>query len=101
MAEPIGLRFWKGCWIYPKKVEKANMKAIIQVLKKNRSVSTMHLYEMVKDRTGTCCVAFRHSLFILIALKVIRVQQHRDVRVYSLTNGWNFKLSKAIIKFNE
>lgn len=36
----------------------------------------------------------RNALLYLLAARVLRVQQHKEVRVYSLTDNWLVKLKK-------
>ncbi len=96
----IAIQFWKGaggdCWIYPVKTEKHNMHAIIEILKKTKSSTICNLASKIKSSTITTSAVLR----ILLVLRVVRVQQHRDARIWSLTKDWKIRLDKSIVDLN-
>ena len=96
----IGIKFWEGCWIYPKKTESNNMKAIIKLLKKEKSFNVENILFQVRQETKACRDSISSSLKFLLVLKVVKIEQHKKVRVYSLMKGWNFRLNKAIIDYS-
>ena len=95
------IRFWANCWIYPRKSERETMFAIIKLLKKNKSVSTYNMVTEVKEfRSNASHYSVKNALNFLLVLRVIKVEQHKETRVYLLEKNWNFMMEKAIITYN-
>jgi hypothetical protein len=94
----LRLGFWKDCWIYTNKSERASIKHIISHLKKVKSSSINNLD---KANTQTSKTSLRHGLWYLVAARVIRVQQHGEARIFSLTDNWLLNAKKQTQPFNK
>jgi hypothetical protein len=92
MSQRIG--FWKDCWIYTKKKERDVMKEIIKVLQDNKSVCSSAFERLFSFKSNEHSI--RVGLFYLLCLRIVRVQQHKEVRVYTLVDGWESRLKNAI-----
>lgn len=91
------INFWAGCWIYTNKIERENMRFIISYLKKNRSVCLSEL----QRRSPRTRHAIRNALLYLLVARVVKVEQHGDVRVYKFNEGWIEKLKKAMTPYSK
>jgi len=93
------LRFWKDCWIYTKKSERDN---ITYVIKRLREAKTICLSQLIRERKGKASeTSLRNALLYLLAARVVRVQQHNEVRIYKLTENWFINLKKLTTPFNK
>lgn len=93
--------FWNDCWIYLRKSELQTMQLIVKILQKEES---MTLYNIVKSSLKIKKLSsntITMALFKLLAGRIIKVQQHGENRIFSLTLDWEEKLKKALCPFQK
>lgn len=94
MSQRFG--FWKDCWIYTNKTERANMKFVLSELKKHKSIC-LSMLQRKKGKGSKDSI--RNALLYLLVARVIKVEQHREVRVYTFNKAWLVKLKKMTTPF--
>ena len=95
MSQRLG--FWTDCWIYTKRTERDNMKFIIKSLQKHK---TRTITKITRE-AGSSDAAMRVAVLYLLAARVVKVQQHRDAKVYMLNKNWFVNLKKMTTPYSK
>lgn len=93
MSQRLG--YWKDCWVYTKQSERDNMKAIIKLLKENSTLCRTAIMRGLKKSHHSINNALNHLLII----RVVKVKQHGEVKIYSLNKGWEERLRGALKEY--
>jgi len=77
--------FRPGCWIYTKRIERENVKFILQYLgeKKTATLNQVALAKKQKSKHS-----LRHAAYYLIMAGVVDIKQKGEARILSLNKNW-------------